>query len=219
MKKIDLQTLSNVLSYKEYVATIHDLMSEGEVSTRGTYTGEQIRHYTEHNVQIMAELDKSLKLTPETLFQLAQIKKPFTWLVLTEGWCGDAAQIMPVLEKMAQQNPHISHRIILRDEHLGIMDAFLTQEGRSIPKLIVLDAENHVLASWGPRPKVLHDIVMQQKAKLLALPKEERKAYFETVKKEVQQWYKKDKTESIQREVLEFFCKNQHGGMFFDTLL
>ena len=88
---------------------------------------------------------------------------------------------------------------------MSVISAFLTEEGRSIPKLIVLDAADNVLASWGPRPRVLHEIVRQQKAKLLALPKEERNAYFERVKKEVQEWYKKDKTESIQREVLEIF--------------
>ncbi len=208
MKKIDLKILHNVLTYKEYLDIIQDLMSKGEVSTRGTYTGAQMLSYTKHNVDIMLRLDETIKLNPETLSQLNKINKPITWLVLTEGWCGDAGQIMPVIEKMATQNPNITHRILLRDEHLDIMDAFLTEEGRSIPKLIILDAEGTVLASWGPRPKALHAIVMNQKAKLLALPKEERKAYFEIVKKEVQQWYNLDKTESIQREILEILPKD-----------
>jgi Thioredoxin len=202
MKKIDLKNLTSVLTYAEYVNSIHDLMSKGEVSTQGTYTGEQMLNYTKHNVDIMARLDETAKLRPETISQLMGISKPFTWLVLTEGWCGDAAQIVPVLEKMAAQNPHITHQILLRDENLEIMDAFLTDEGRSIPKLIVLDKNGNVLGSWGPRPSALHQIVMQQKVKLLSLPKEEKKAYFNIVKTEVQQWYNNDETASIQREVL-----------------
>jgi Thioredoxin len=202
MKKIDLKNLTSVLTYAEYVNSIHDLMSKGEVSTQGTYTGEQMLNYTKHNVDIMARLDETAKLRPETISQLMGINKPFTWLVLTEGWCGDAAQIVPMLEKMAAQNPHITHQILLRDENLEIMDAFLTDEGRSIPKLIVLDENGNVLGSWGPRPSALHQIVMQQKVKLLSLPKEEKKAYFNIVKTEVQQWYNNDETASIQREVL-----------------
>jgi Thioredoxin len=202
MKKIDLKNLTSVLTYAEYVNSIHDLMSKGEVSTQGTYTGEQMLNYTKHNVEIMARLDETAKLRPETISQLMGINKPFTWLVLTEGWCGDAAQIVPMLEKMAAQNPHITHQILLRDENLEIMDAFLTDEGRSIPKLIVLDENGNVLGSWGPRPSALHQIVMQQKVKLLSLPKEEKKAYFNIVKTEVQQWYNNDETASIQREVL-----------------
>jgi Thioredoxin len=202
MKKIDIKNLYPILNYKEYLNITHDLMAKGEVSTRGTYTGEQMLNYTKNNMQIMARLDDTAKLNQETLSQLAKINQHYTWLVLTEGWCGDAAQIMPVIEKMAAQNPLISHRIILRDEHLDIMDAFLTDEGRSIPKLIVLDEGGNVLGSWGPRPSALHEIVMHQKDKISALPKEERKAYFNIIKAEVQQWYDKDGTASIQREIL-----------------
>jgi hypothetical protein len=203
MKKIDLSTLANVLNYKEYVALFENLMAKGEVSTKGTYSGKDMLDYTAYNLQVMAQLDETTQLSEETLTKLRKIDKPVTWLVITEGWCGDAGQIVPVLEHMAQQNPNISHKIILRDEHLEIMDAFLTDGGRSIPKLIVLDENGHVLTSWGPRPKALHTIVLKQKEKLQAMPKEERKAYFNVVKKEVQAWYDADKTESIQREVLE----------------
>jgi hypothetical protein len=208
MKKIDLKNLSSILTYTEYLNSIHDLLSKGDVSSQGTYTGEQMLNYTKHNVEIMARLDETAKLRPETISQLNKIDKPFTWLVLTEGWCGDAAQIMPVLEKMAAQNSQIKHGILLRDENLDIMDAFLTDEGRSIPKLIVLDEKGNVQGSWGPRPSALHQIVMQQKAKLLSLPKEERKAYFNIVKTEVQQWYDNDETRSIQREVLAILPLN-----------
>jgi Thioredoxin len=202
MNKIDITHLENVLTYKEYIALFENLMAKGEVSTRGTYSGKEMLDYTAYNMRVMAQLDETTQLSEETLTKLLKIDKPVTWLVITEGWCGDAGQIVPVFEHMAQQNPNITHKIILRDEHLDIMDAFLTDEGRSIPKLIVLDENGHVLTSWGPRPKALHTIVLQQKMKLQAMPKEERKSYFNGVKKEVQAWYDADKTKSIQKEVL-----------------
>jgi hypothetical protein len=203
MKNIALSVIENAMTYQEYAQKVADLLEKGIVSTAGTYEPtEEMLHYTHTNLQRMHHLDKSTQLTVETIEQLNAVKEKRIWLVLTEGWCGDAGQVVPVIEKMAAQNAKIEHRILLRDEHLDIMDAFLTNEGRSIPKLIVLDEKGTVLASWGPRPQALQDIMVEQKAKLLALPKGERKAYFDIIKTEVQQWYNNDKTISIQKELL-----------------
>ncbi len=203
MENIDLSVVENAMTYQEYVQNVTDLLEKGIVSTMGTYQPtEELIHYTHMNLKRMHRLDKTTKLTAETTERLNAIKENTIWLVLSEGWCGDAGQVVPVIEKMALQNAHIKHRILLRDEHLDIMDAFLTEEGRSIPKLIVLDEKGMVLSSWGPRPQALQDMMMLQKAKLLALPKGERKAYFDIIKTEVQQWYNNDKTISIQKEIL-----------------
>jgi hypothetical protein len=204
MKNIDLSIVENAMTYQEYAEKVADLLEKGIVSTASTYEPtEEMMHYTRMNLQRMHRLDKMVKLTAETTKQLNALKQNRIWLVLSEGWCGDAGQVVPVIEKIAIQNTHIKHRILLRDEHLDIMDAFLTDEGRSIPKLIVLDEKGTVLSSWGPRPKALQDIMVLQKAKLLALPKDERKAYFDVIKTEVQQWYNRDKTVSIQKELLD----------------
>ena len=59
------------------------------------------------------------------------------WLVLTEAWCGDAAQSLPIINKMAEVSDNITLRLILRDENLDVMDQFLQNgRSRSIPKLI-----------------------------------------------------------------------------------
>jgi hypothetical protein len=207
MKNIDLSVVENAMTYKQYVQKVADLLEKGIVSTTGTYEPtEEMVHYTRMNLQRMHRLDKTTKLSEETIERLTVIKEKRIWLVLSEGWCGDAGQVVPVIEKMASENTYIKHRILLRDEYLDIMDAFLTDEGRSIPKLIVLDGKGIVLASWGPRPQALQIMMVVQKAKLLALPKGERKAYFDIIKAEVQQWYNNDKTVSIQKEVLDVVC-------------
>ena len=127
------------------------------------------------------------------------------WLVLTEGWCGDAAQILPVLDKMEKISEHIEMKLILRDENLDVMDAYLTNGGRSIPKLLVLDAHtNEVLGSWGPRPSELQEIVMAEREEIKKIEdKQARKQANQELAIRAQKWYAKDKTLSIQREVLQ----------------
>jgi Thioredoxin len=202
MNKIDISTLQNVMTYEQYLAQATELLKEGKASTMGTDNSPEMLHYTEMNMQRMQRLGKTTKLAWENLKILRGLKKPQTWLVISEAWCGDAGQIIPVLEMMSNENPLIQHRLIFRDEHPDIMDAFLTDGGRSIPMVIFLDNEGTVLGNWGPRPEALHVIIQAQKAIMLAMPKEERKAYFEDIKTEVQMWYNKDKTMSIQKEFL-----------------
>ena len=63
-------------------------------------------------------------------------------MVISEGWCGDAAQILPVINKMALVSNKIEFRIVLRDENPALMDAFLTNGGKAIPKVIMIDNES-----------------------------------------------------------------------------
>lgn len=203
MKQIAYQELTNVLNYSAYRTLIDQLLEEGK--TTGDNHSEAMLGYTKLNVSRMRRLDKTTRLTDETIAALGQIDRPLVWLVLTEAWCGDAAQIVPVLEKMAQASSMIKLQLILRDEHLDIMDAFLTNNGRSIPKVIVLDAETgDVLADWGPRPVVIQAAVMETKAITeQATDPEQAKAIWDESKKDTQRWYARDKTRSIQAEVVE----------------
>jgi Thioredoxin len=200
MEKIDIQTIQNVLTYAEYLAKTVDLLKEGKTSTTETKPNPKIHAYTQENVERMQNLDVSTVLTAETLEKLATINAPQTWLTISEGWCGDASQIVPVIEQMAAANPNITHRLIFRDEHPDIMDAFLTDGGRSIPKTVILDNNGKVLNTWGPRPTGLQIVVDDLRQKMSLMTKEEQKAYFEDVKKVVHDWYNNDKTVQIQRE-------------------
>lgn len=75
------------------------------------------------------------------------------WLVITEPWCGDAAQIVPVLDLMAQASGgKIDIRAVYRDQNLKLMDRHLTNGSRSIPKIICLNSDYQYLGEWGPRP-------------------------------------------------------------------
>ena len=60
---------------------------------------------------------------------------PGDWhlLVLSEDWCGDAVNTVPVVAKLAERCPNLDLRVLARDANLDIMDAHLTGRSRSIP--------------------------------------------------------------------------------------
>lgn len=209
MEKINKKALAKALSYAEYRELTDRLVVENK--TTGPNQSEAMLHYTKMNGVRMKRLDKTTTLAEDSLFLLSQIDQPQTWLVLTEAWCGDAAQVLPVMNKFAAANTNIDLKLIMRDEHLDIMDAFLTNGSRSIPKLIVIDQQGEeVVATWGPRPAEVQKMVMDGKLKSMKIEdKEERKAFNDEVKVDVQRWYIKDKTIQIQQELLNAVLSKQ----------
>jgi len=149
MKKYIKEGLQKAISYSSYRKCISDLIASGKSS--GPIQSEDLLNYSKLNDRRMTRLDKTIQLSHETLLALKKNDKPITWLVLTEGWCGDAAQALPVINKIANESDLITLKIIFRDEHEELMGHFLTNGGRSIPKLLVLNSENEVINTWGPR--------------------------------------------------------------------
>lgn len=188
------ETIAQSMDYEQYRAFITERLENNQ--STGTNHSEAMVGYTDLNDKRMKRLDKTVKLTEETLAALQSIETPVIWLVLTEGWCGDAAQSVPIMAKMAAETPNIDLRLILRDENLDIMDEFLTNGGRSIPKLIVLNkATLEVLGSWGPRPVEAQQLFWEAK--------NSPDFNYPDVQKALQLWYAKDKTLSTQRELVE----------------
>lgn len=203
MKNIPTTVIEQAYTYESYRTLIDTLFVEDK--TTGADHSEAMLNYTKLNLSRMNRLDKRSRLTDVTTQQLTKINRPVIWLVLTEGWCGDAAQILPVLNHMAAINDTITLRFILRDEHLAIADAFLTNGARAIPKVLVLDAETlEVLTTWGPRPAEMQKMVLDAKAASLAtVDKAERKAISEASANNLHLWYARNKTQAIQMEFLE----------------
>ena len=191
------------MTYDAYRQLTDELLAQGK--TTGENHSDAMIHYTQLNVARMNRLDKTTRLLEATREQLQHVNRPMIWLTLTEAWCGDAAQIIPVLQKIAEASELVELRLILRDEHPEIMNAFLTNGGRSIPKVILLDAQTlDVLGSWGPRPAVVQEMVMAARADMEALTdKEAKKERYQELTAAAQKWYAKDKTQSIQEEFLK----------------
>ena len=192
MKKSIEEGLQKAISYTSYRKLISDLIASGKSS--GPIQSEDLLNYSKLNDRRMTRLDKTIQLSHETLLALKKIDKPITWLVLTEGWCGDAAQTLPVINKIADESDLITLKIIFRDEHEELMSHFLTNGGKSIPKLLVLNSENDVLNTWGPRPNIATKMVQDYKNTHGQLD-----AAF---KQELQVWYNKDKGVNIQENMV-----------------
>ncbi|MDB9723895.1 thioredoxin family protein [Polaribacter sp.] len=197
MREVIENSLKNALSYEGYRAFVSALLTNGKAT--GMEQSEALTNYSLLNDKRMKRLDKTIKLSKETLQEFQKISEPKTWLVLTEGWCGDAAQSLPVLNKIAKSTDKIDLKVILRDENLPLMDLFLTNGGRSIPKLIALDKDNNVIDSWGPRPTTASKMVADYKEKNGALDPQ--------FKQDLQLWYNKDKGENVQADFVRFATK------------
>lgn len=183
------------MTYEEYREMINSLLEEGK--TTGENQSEQLVEYAKLNNQRMNRIDKKTALIEQAANVLKNIRRPQTWIVLTEGWCGDAAQNVPVIAKMAAASDKITLKLLLRDEHLDIMDAYLTNGGRSIPKLIALDDEaNEELFTWGPRPAPVQEIMVDFKNNPDG---RERKEVYQQIHK----WYADDKSETMQKEIAD----------------
>lgn len=178
------------MDYQTYRALIDRLLLEGKATGDVTYD----LHYTKMNVQRMSRVDKTISLTDELTSTINHLKENYKFLVITEGWCGDAAQIVPVFNKIATASlSKIDLKFVLRDKNLPLIDAHLTNGGRAIPVLIVLNKNaDQVLATWAPRPQVLQELL-----------KEWRKESTEMtiLSEKLHGWYAKDKTLSTQAEL------------------
>jgi thiol-disulfide isomerase/thioredoxin len=194
MKSGIAQSLSNSHSYSEYRNRVSSLIKEDKSS--GNEQSEDLLHYSQLNDVRMNRLEKTIKISEQSIQQLQSLKKEYIWLVISEGWCGDAAQILPVIYKMAEFSPKIELKIVFRDEDEDLMKMFLTNGGKAIPKLLVIDIKTlEVLGHFGPRPQGAKQLMLDYKEKFGIVD--------ETVKAELQLWYLHDKGITTQNEIME----------------
>ena len=192
MKTKVAKALNNSHTYPEYRKYISDLLLKGKVT--GNEQSESLIHYTKLNETRMNRLEKTIKVTEETVLKLKSLKKRFTFLVISEGWCADGAQLMPVFNKMANESDSIDLKIVFRDENEDLMNLFLTNGNKAIPKLIVVDNETEeVLGNWGPRPIGANYFIKSYTENYGAID--------DVAKSELQMWYLHDKGISAQEEL------------------
>lgn len=188
VKDIIHESLKKAISYQDYRSVVHDLVEEN--STSGLEKTEALANYTMLNDRRMKRWDKTINISVEIQDRLSKFQGNVTWLVITESWCGDAAHVIPVLNKIAELSENIDLKLVFRDENEALMDQFLTNGGRAIAKLIMIDnVAGEVVNTFGPRPSEATQMVNDYKAKHGALTAE--------FKEELQVWYNKNKGQNI----------------------
>jgi hypothetical protein len=192
---IELSTIRSGYTWVGYRELVDRLL--GQNQTTGTNHSEDMLHYTRLNVRRSDRAYQQVELLPEAEAAIELIDRPVVWMVLTEWWCGDAAQIVPVFARLAERNSQVELRFLLRDEHPDLMNHFLTNGGKAIPILACIDAETgSLLGHWGPRPKAAQALVLEYKAN----PGTRTYAKFA---EELHLWYARNKTHDTQREFAE----------------
>lgn len=204
MKSVLLTALNKALSYSEYRKMAEVLHAVGK--TTGADQSENMVNYSKMNEYRMKRLDKTMVLSAEIVAAMGALKTPQNWLVITELWCGDAAQNVPLMNKIAELNPLIQMKLVLRDENPELMNLFLTNGGKSIPILIAINNQQEVLWKWGPRPVHAQNMLMAYKN--APEPKMTYEAFAETLHK----WYADDKTKSAQSELLQLIVSDSGSG-------
>jgi len=181
----------NGINYSQYkVQMAEDLVANSD---------EKIKEYIALNQHRMHRVEKTFEPSDDIRQEIGKIKNKLFWLVLTEHWCGDASQILPALHKIATATEgKIEMKLVYRDQNLKLMDQHLTNNGRSIPKLIQLDSDYAVTGVWGPRPAVAQKLV----AKLKSNP-----ATAENYANELHLWYAKDKQKTIDDEITQLLIQ------------
>lgn len=193
MENIIESSLENSLSYSEYRVLVSDLLAQGK--STGDNQTESYLNYSKLGNARMKRLDKTFELSEFAKKTIQDSQNKFTWIVLTEGWCGDAAHALPVMDKISSLSENIDLKIVLRDENEALMNQFLTNGSKSIPKLVAIDSKtNEVVKTWGPRPSIATKMVNEYKDINGSLDLQ--------FKEELQVWYNKNKGENIENDML-----------------
>ncbi|MFV0566063.1 MAG: thioredoxin family protein [Flavobacteriaceae bacterium] len=198
MNPIIKNSLKNSMTYHAYRELVKQMVDEK--STTGANKSEDFVSHTKLSEQRMKRWDKTIKISEDDTRKIQAFNHKLIWLVIAESWCGDAAHVVPVLNKIAELNPNIDLKIVLRDDNLALMDLYLTNGGRSIPKLIIINAgTGNVLDTYGPRPTEATNYVNRYKAKHGTLTPE--------FKEDLQHWYNKNKGENVIKDLTELLAE------------
>lgn len=179
------------MHFKAYQAYFQSILQSTEPAP--PYDNPDYINYTRLNWSRMNRWLKTGRINHELKSAIEAIAQPQQWIIITEPWCGDAAHSVPFLEMATGYNDRITVSYELRDSEPFRINNYLTNGSKSIPKLIIRDADGKDLATWGPRPagcQVLYNQLMADKAD------------FETVKTALQHWYNKDAGKGVQEELL-----------------
>ncbi|MEO6902553.1 MAG: thioredoxin family protein [Bacteroidia bacterium] len=192
--------LNKTLPYDAYKLLVIECSENG--ATTGTEQLPERIEATKMNAQRMKRIDKTQQIHEKISTLVKNNDLKWKWVVLAESWCGDGAQNIPIISKIAALAPHaIELQLILRDEHPEIMDQYLTNGSRAIPKLICMDSETgKEIGTWGPRPIKIQQMVTDLKAANPTVSHDE-------LVRNIHLWYAQDKGEALQEELEQLLLK------------
>jgi hypothetical protein len=183
---------TNGTTYEEYVTRIGQKASGCIDISENTMNNEC--DFYRLNFQRISRINKTYRVSPELSALLKALPFKLTWVVISEDWCGDSAQVLPYIAKIVDSSDAIELRILSRDHHPEVMAQYLTDGKKSIPKLIAFDENGAELFTWGPRPKEAAELVKQ----VIANGGKKEEMY-----QQLHTWYAKNRGKAVESEFYE----------------
>ena len=184
---------NKIFSYKEYHDEFIKSVENADESKFDDHEKEY-HNYRTLNLQRTNRIAKTYKPSQEIIDHLNNLNVKQTWIVITENWCGDSAQILPYIAKFLETTDNIEMKIILRDDNLEFADEVIKEGNpRSIPKVLGYSENGELLFIWGARPKEAQAIV--DNAKDEGKSKEE-------FSNELHLWYARNKGKALEDEFI-----------------
>lgn len=185
------------ITYQQLLHDLKEFIANGN-SRNNSKEDEEKYRFSKLNFHRFNRIQKTY-LVQETVKEIiGKINWQQNWLVLTEHWCGDSAQILPVLNKLVEINSNIQMKFLYRDENINLMNLYLTDSKQAIPKIIGFTPSGNQLFSWGPRPKEAVELFAKEREQ--GLPKEE-------ILNKLHLWYGRDRGKTIETEFMELLQK------------
>lgn len=178
------------MNYENYKKLFDEILDSP--SPAPPYDDEMYLNYVRLNKARMKRWDRQIVLDEYMTMQLKQITHPQHWIIITEPWCGDAAHILPLLVQMTEQNELLTYDIQLRDSAPFLIEKYLSNGSKSIPKLIVRDEADNDIFVWGSRPVAAQKVADELKANKASKPE---------ILDALQRWYNEDKGNSLFEEL------------------
>lgn len=177
------------MTWNEYLATFEQILNG--TSSNTIYDNKDYLEYVKLNKSRQNRWLKTIKFTEDQLKRIENIQ-PSCWTIITEAWCGDSAHVSPIIALIADNNKDIQLNIEERDSN-QLIDKYLTNGTKSIPKVVIRNSEQQDILVFGPRPSSLTALIPEIKAN--NSPSEFKQA--------IQVWYNKNKGQDIINEILE----------------
>lgn len=157
--------------------------------------GQTLESYidsAQRNQEFWRGVYRNARVAADLLPRVAAVTGRWNLLVLSEDWCGDAVNSVPVIVRLAESIAECECRIVSRDANPDLMNSHLTTGTRSIPVVMVLDDTYQEKGWWGPRPAELQRWFLTEGFRM---EKPDRS-------RQMREWYARDRGRSAQAEVL-----------------
>jgi len=194
-KVTKLLSALGLYTYESYLKQFQEWVEQGKTSSKDA--SKELIEFTKLNFARTQRIHKTIVIDPLLKKSVESLQNNYMWMVITEAWCGDSAQNLPVIAEIAKLNTEkIKLYIIFRDPNPDLINNYLTSGSRAIPKLIAINETSSEEAFvWGPRPALAQELLKAWKIN----PEGKTWGDFE---KELHGWYAKDKAVTLQSEFL-----------------